>query len=334
MASTNAKYDRISVIGAGAWGTALATVLARNGASVTLWAREPEIAETITRSHENPLFLPGIQLPRTLRAAATFEHIEHAQAILMVAPAQHVRAVLTAMRPHVPHGAPVVLCSKGIEQATGQLMSEVLADVLPQAAPAVLSGPSFAKDVARGLPTAVTLAAPAAIGRDLAAAIGHEAFRVYATDDVIGAEVGGAVKNVLAIACGIVEGRELGDSARAALIARGFAEVQRLAAALGAKPDTLEGLSGLGDLILTCTSRQSRNMSLGIALGQGESLRKIMASRNTVAEGVHTAGAVVARAKKHGVDMPICQAIDAIVAGRWSVAQAIAALLSRPVTDE
>ncbi len=334
MASTGTKYDEISVIGAGAWGTALATVLTRPGRHVTLWARETDIVDAITQQHENPLFLPDIPLPPTLRATTSFEHLPHAQAILMVAPAQYVRTVLSHMRPHVIKGTPIILCSKGIEQATGQLMSEVLAETLPDAVPAVLSGPSFAKDVARGLPTAVTLATADPCGHELAAAIGHETFRVYYTDDVIGAEIGGAVKNVLAIACGIVEGRKLGDSARAALIARGFAEVQRLAASLGARSETLEGLSGLGDLILTCTSRQSRNMSLGVALGEGQSLQQIMAARNTVAEGVHTAAAVAALAARRAVDMPICQAIDAIVADRWSVTQAIHALLSRPVSDE
>jgi len=334
MTATSSQYNRISVIGAGAWGTALATVLTRPGRQVTLWAREAETAEAITHSNENPHFLPNIPLPPSLSATTTFEHLAQAQAILMVAPAQHVRHVLELMRPHVTDGTPIVLCSKGIEQTTSLLMSEVLAQTLPGAAPAVLSGPSFAKDVARGLPTAVTLAAEASISHNLAAALGRETFRIYVTDDVIGAEIGGAVKNVLAIACGIVEGRALGDSARAALIARGFAEVQRLAASFGARPETLEGLSGLGDLILTCTSRQSRNMSLGLALGQGQSLSEIMAARNTVAEGVHTAAAVAALATRHDVDMPICQAINTIVTGHWSVDQAIHALLSRPVSDE
>jgi len=329
-----ATYDRISVIGAGAWGTALAMTLSRHGAQVTLWAREAATAEAISQIHENQHFLPDVPLPPALQATTTFDHLARAQAILMVAPAQHVRSVLSQMRAHVVAGTPVVLCSKGIEQTTGCLMSEVLAEALPEAAPAVLSGPSFAKDVARGLPTAVTLAAAAPMGHALAAAIGQETFRVYVTDDVIGAEIGGAVKNVLAIACGIVEGRKLGDSARAALIARGFAEIQRLAAALGARRETLEGLSGLGDLILTSTSRQSRNMSLGVALGEGRSLTEIMAGRTSVAEGVHTAAAVMSLANKHHVDMPICQAVNAIVNDRWSVTQAIQSLLSRPVSEE
>ncbi len=326
---------RFSVIGAGAWGTALASVLARNGHDVHLWARESEVAETLNRRHENTAFLPGVILPETIAAETDFASVANAQAVLMVAPAQHVREVLGLMKPHVAANLPVVLCSKGIEQKSGKLMTQVLADVLPEAMPAVLSGPSFARDVASGLPTAVTLAiADAKAGRALSRALGAPTFRVYWTDDLVGAELGGAVKNVMAIACGIVEGKKLGDSARAALIARGFAEIQRLAAALGAKPETLQGLSGLGDLILTCTSRQSRNMSLGVALGEGQSLEAIMAGRTSVAEGVHTAQAVVNLAAAHNVDMPVCQAVHAIVSGHWSVDDAIHHLLSRPMGTE
>ena len=327
--------QKISVIGAGAWGTALATVSARTGADVTLWALEPDVVESINHRHENELYLKGIQLPESLTATTGFDHLSTADAILMVAPAQFVRSVLQDIKPHLRDNVPIVLCSKGIERGTGKLMTDVLAEECPNAVPAVLSGPSFAKDVAQGLPTAVTLAcADQDLGGSIADAIGLATFRVYLSDDLIGAEVGGAVKNVLAIACGIVDGKAFGDSARAALIARGFAEVKRFAVSLGGKKETLSGLSGLGDLILTCSSPQSRNQSLGLALGQGESLDTIMSSRNTVAEGVHTAKAVVELARAKQIEMPISQAVEDIVSGAKSVDEAIIDLLSRPVGDE
>ena len=333
---TKAKpIEKISVIGAGAWGTALASIAARAGANVTIWALEPEVAASINQDHQNHMYLEGIQLPETLHATNSFEHLAEADAVLMVAPAQFVRTTLQNIKPHLPDHMPIVLCSKGIERGTGKLMTDVLAEEIPSAIPAVLSGPSFAKDVAKGLPTAVTLAcADQDLGTRIADGMGLATFRIYLSDDLIGAEVGGAVKNVLAIACGIVDGKAFGDSARAALIARGFAEVKRFAVALGGKKETLGGLSGLGDLILTCSSPQSRNQSLGIALGQGESLDSIMASRNTVAEGVHTAKAVIELAHKHKLDMPISEAVEFIVSGAKSVDEAIIDLLSRPVGDE
>lgn len=327
--------QKISVVGAGAWGTALASIAARAGADVTIWALEPDVAASINDRHENEMYLAGISLPDTLTATNDFDHLGDADAILMVPPAQFVRPTLKNIKPHLKEGVPIILCSKGIERGTGKLMTDVLAEEIPSALPAVLSGPSFAKDVAQGLPTAVTLAcADQTIGTNIAEAIGLATFRVYLSDDLIGAEVGGAVKNVLAIACGIVDGKAFGDSARAALIARGFAEVKRFAVALGGQKETLSGLSGLGDLILTCSSPQSRNQSLGIALGQGETLDAIMSSRNTVAEGVHTAKAVVELAEAKGIDMPISKAVEDIVSGAKSVDEAIIDLLSRPVGDE
>jgi glycerol-3-phosphate dehydrogenase (NAD(P)+) len=254
---------------------------------------------------------------------------------LMVAPAQHVRVSATALARHLPKAKPVVICAKGLEQATGKLLGEVLAEALPDATQAVLSGPSFAADVARGLPAALTLATTnETLGEALATALGYRHLRIYWSSDSIGVQLGGAVKNVLAIAAGIVEGKGLGASAHAALVTRGFAELRRLGEALGARPETLMGLSGLGDLLLTCGSPQSRNMSLGSALGQGQTLQAVLGSRRSVAEGVFTAAAVVKVAGEKGIDMPICRAVHGIVEGKITVDAAIEALLSRPQRAE
>ncbi len=333
--SYQSALQQISIIGAGAWGTALATVAHRAGRDVTLWAREAEVIASIQRFHQNEMFLDGVSLSSEILATGDFSHLADAHAVLIVTPVQHVRATLGAVASHVSGVTPLVLCSKGIERNSGKRMSAVLQEVLPQAPCAVLSGPSFARDVANGLPTAVTLACDdAVLGRLLAEAIGSPTFRVYQSDDVTGVELGGAVKNVYAIASGIVDGCRLGESARAALIARAFAELTRLAVALGAKAETLTGLSGLGDLILTCTSRQSRNMSLGAALGEGKSLDEILTSRTSVAEGVHTAQAVLELARRNDIEMPIVEAVDAILSGALSVGEAIDRLLRRPVGDE
>jgi glycerol-3-phosphate dehydrogenase (NAD(P)+) len=328
-------YRSAGVIGGGAWGTALAQVAARAGLAVTLQAREAEVVEAINSDHENRLFLPGVTLDAAVRASGDMADLAGADLILAVAPAQHLRSALTAFAPHARAGLPVILCSKGVEQGTLKLMTEVLAEVMPQAAPAVLSGPSFAGEVARGLPTAVTLACPdEALGRALAEAIATPSFRPYLAADMPGAEVGGAVKNVLAIACGIVEGKGLGRSAHAALITRGFAELTRMAEALGGEAETVAGLCGLGDLVLTCSSPQSRNMSVGLALGAGQTLDEALAGKLSVAEGVASAPAVQALAAKLGVEMPICDAVAAILSGRTDVDQAIAGLLSRPIRSE
>lgn len=329
------RFDKIGIIGGGAWGTALGQTLCLAGREVLLWAREAEVVEEINARQQNTPFLPGVPLEKGLRATGQLGDLSHCDVILMVAPAQHVRGVGTELQAIVAPGKPVVICAKGLEQATGKLLGEVLAEVMPAAVPAVLSGPSFAADVARGLPAALTLAmADEAQGEALAQAIGYRHLRIYWSADLIGVQLGGAVKNVLAIAAGIVEGKGLGASAHAALVTRGFAELRRFGAALGAKTDTLMGLSGLGDLLLTCGSPQSRNMSLGRALGQGQTLQAVLAGRRSVAEGVYTAAAVTRVAQEKGVDMPICQAVDAIVAGRITVDAAIEALLSRPQKAE
>jgi glycerol-3-phosphate dehydrogenase (NAD(P)+) len=300
-----------------------------------IWAREPGVVAEISASRTNATFLPGVTLDPGLRATGDLADVARRDVVLMVAPAQHVRAIGAALAPHLAPGKPVVICAKGLEQATGKLLVEVLGEVLPHATLAVLSGPSFAADVARGLPTALTLAcADAAQGARLAETLGSRPFRIYHSTDLVGVQLGGAVKNVLAIAAGIVEGKQLGASAHAALVARGFAEMRRLGEALGARPETLMGLSGLGDLVLTCGSPQSRNMSLGRALGQGQQLHAILAGRRSVAEGVYTAAAVVKVAAERGVDMPISAAVHAIVEGRQTVDQAIEALLSRPLRAE
>ncbi|MGA0606114.1 NAD(P)H-dependent glycerol-3-phosphate dehydrogenase [Phenylobacterium sp. VNQ135] len=327
--------NRIGVIGGGAWGTALAQVCARAGRDVVLWAREPEVVEAVNARHENTTFLAGVALEPQIRASGDYADLADVDAVLAVPPAQHMRSTLQAFASHARDGLPVVLCSKGIEQGSLKLMTDVLAETLPQARPAVLSGPSFAGEVARGLPTAVTLACPdPGCAESLAEAIATPTFRPYFATDMVGAEAGGAVKNVLAIACGIVEGRGLGRSAHAALITRGFAELTRLAVGLGGEAETVAGLCGLGDLVLTCSSPQSRNMSVGLALGGGQTLEQALAGKLTVAEGVASAPAVRQLARKLGVETPICEATAAILAGEADVDTAIRGLLSRPLKDE
>jgi glycerol-3-phosphate dehydrogenase (NAD(P)+) len=327
--------NSIGIIGAGAWGTALGQTMRLAGRSVLIWAREGEVVAEIEASHSNFAFLPGVALDLALRATGRLADVAACDVVLMVAPAQHVRAVAVQLAPDLAAGKPLVICAKGLEQATGKLLGEVVAEALPQVALAVLSGPSFAADVARGLPTALTLAcADEALGARLIEALGYRHFRLYRSADMVGVQLGGAVKNVLAIAAGIVEGKGLGASAHAALVARGFAELRRFGAALGARPETLMGLSGLGDLLLTCGSPQSRNMSLGRALGQGQTLEAVLGSRRSVSEGVYTAAAVVRIAAGKGIDMPISAAVDAIVAGTTTVDAAIEALLSRPFKVE
>ncbi|MFZ5668280.1 MAG: NAD(P)H-dependent glycerol-3-phosphate dehydrogenase [Pseudomonadota bacterium] len=328
-------FSYAGVIGAGAWGTALAQVCARAGMAVVLQAREEEVVASVRETRENSLFLPGVVLDDTIDVTTELADLAACDIVLAVAPAQHLRAALEAFRPHVREGLPILLCAKGVEQGSLKLMTEVLDEVVPQAAPAVLSGPSFAGEVARGLPTAVTLACPDAdLGRALAEAIATPTFRPYLAGDMIGAEAGGAIKNVLAIACGIVEGKGLGRSAQAALITRGFAEMTRIAEALGGEAETVAGLCGLGDLVLTCSSPQSRNMSVGLALGQGRSLDEALAGKLSVAEGVASAPAVRALACRLGVETPICEAVAAVLAGETGVDEAILSLLSRPIRSE
>jgi glycerol-3-phosphate dehydrogenase (NAD(P)+) len=326
---------RVGILGGGAWGTALAQVCARAGLEPTLWAREAEAVASINQTHENQLFLPGVALDDGVRATERLADVGGADFILAAVPAQHLRAVLRDFALVARLGLPIVLCAKGIEQGSLKLMNEVLAESVTGAAPAVLSGPSFAAEVARGLPTAITLACPDPdLARALAEAIATPTFRPYIAADMIGAEAGGAIKNVLAIACGIVEGRGLGRSAHAALVTRGFAELTRLAVAMGGRAETVAGLCGLGDLVLTCSSAQSRNMSVGLALGGGESLDAALAGKISVAEGVASAPAVRQLARKLGVEAPISDAVAAILAGEIGVDAAIAGLLARPLKSE
>ena len=327
---------RLGIIGGGAWGTALACVTRRAGAQAVLWAREAEVAEAINAGRGNPGFLPNVKLEAGIAATTDIaEAVEAIDAVLLVAPAQHLRAVASSMAPHIAPDTPIVICTKGIEQGSCALMSEVLAEALPESPIAVLSGPTFAAEVVRNLPTAVTLATEdVGIGERIIAAIGTSHFRPYMSHDPVGAQIGGAIKNVLAIGCGIVVGRRLGDNARAALITRGIAEMARLGVAKGASPETLMGLSGLGDLTLTCTGEQSRNMSLGQALGEGRTLEEVLAERNSVTEGVFTAAAVRVLAEKLGIEMPICAAVDDVINRHKDLDKVIAGLLARPFSNE
>lgn len=325
---------KIGIVGAGAWGTALAATMSRAGHDCLLWAHEPDVVEGIRNSGHNPLFLPEIALTGVV-ATGDLALMGDVDVVLLVVPAQFLRAQCRRLRSHWKDGVPAVICAKGIETDSFAAMSEVVRAELPAAPLAVLSGPTFAVEVARGLPTAITLAcADAVIGQKLVDWIGTPSFRPYLTDDVIGAEVGGAVKNVLAIACGVVEGRGLGDNARASLITRGIAELMRLAVAKGARAETCMGLSGLGDLILTASSQQSRNYSLGFALGEGKSLAEILASRRSVTEGVATAAAVIGLAGRQGVELPICAAVAGLLHHSRGIEETIRDLLARPFRHE
>ncbi len=329
-----APYERVAVAGAGAWGTALALVAARAGRNVILWSREPEVAKTIRSRGENAVFLPGIRLPPGVTATSDLASAADADAILLASPAQHVRAVATGLARSIAPGTPLVLCAKGIERGSGKLLTEVLAESAPLAEPAILSGPSFARDVARDLPTAVTIAAKKEAAFRLVVTLGHAGFRPYASEDPVGVALGGAAKNVYAIGCGIVTGMGLGENARAALLTRSFAELCRLGLALGARSETLMGLSGLGDLVLTATSRSSRNYSFGFHLGEGRTQAELSGTNQPLAEGVETADALVMRAKRHAVELPVAEAVADILAGRLSLAQALPRLMTRPLKAE
>ncbi|MEM9810279.1 MAG: NAD(P)H-dependent glycerol-3-phosphate dehydrogenase [Pseudomonadota bacterium] len=331
-----ADETRVMVVGAGAWGTALAVLLAREGHQVSLWTRRSDHAERLQTERENKDYLPGVPLPDTLVATSTLEEAGSHDALLFAIPAQHARAYLAKLC-DVSDGArlPVALCSKGLERGTFAPMHRVLKEVWPEADPAVLSGPSFAADVARGLPTAVTLAAEDEVRRNFwLDLLATSSFRPYASSDLLGAELGGAVKNVLAIACGIAEGKGFGESAKAALIARGFAEFQRYGLALGAQPETLGGLSGLGDLVLTANSKQSRNFSLGVAIGEGTKLEDYLGQQRNVAEGAATAGPLIDSARSKGINMPICAGIAAIIDDSADVDDVIDTLMNRPLRSE
>jgi len=327
---------RLAVIGGGAWGTALAAVGARAGAEIVLWARDPKIVDAINQLHENPLFLPGVALAPAIGATSdAAAAIAGADAALIVVPAQFLRGALMMLAPLTPAGLPLLLCAKGIETGSLKTMSEIAGEILPEAPVAILSGPSFAAEVARGLPTAVTIASrDPALARSFVAALGSARFRPYSSPDPVGAEIGGAVKNVLAIACGIIEGRGLGDNARAALITRGLAEMIRLGFAKGAEADTFRGLSGLGDLVLTCTAGQSRNYALGLALGRGKSLAEALTGQRSVVEGIATAAAVAGLAHRLGIELPITEAVDGVLHRGMAIDMMIEALLSRPYRSE
>jgi len=323
-------HHRVGVIGAGAWGTALAQMLASDGRSVLLWAREAEVVHAINERHINPLFLPGIPLTPHIWATGSLGDFACCDLILIVVPTQHIRGVLADL-PET--GADLVLCAKGIEAASGALPSALVRGLRPEARLAVLSGPTFADEVARALPTAVTLACgDREQWQRIAPDIARPHFRIYYSPDLIGAEIGGAVKNVLAIACGVVEGLALGQNARAALIGRGFAEMTRFGLAAGAQAETLSGLSGLGDLVLTCSSDSSRNFSLGKALGAGADAARVLGERSSVAEGAFTAPVLQRIARERGVVMPIVDTVCALLAGSVQARDAVAALLARPLT--
>jgi glycerol-3-phosphate dehydrogenase (NAD(P)+) len=321
--------QKISVLGGGAWGTALALTCARAGRDVTLWEHDTANADSLEKQRESK-FLPGVKLDNAITVMRDIKPTAAADAILLVVPAQHMRSVVTALAPSLAAKTPIIACAKGIEHGTHKFMSEIIAECAPKALPAILSGPSFAADVARGLPTAVTIAAADdSVARELAGALNTGTFRPYHSNDVRGVELGGAAKNVLAIAAGIVAGRALGASAAAALITRGFAEMTRFGRAYGAKTETMMGLSGLGDLILTCSTPQSRNFSFGVALGKGEA-----PMQGKLAEGVFTAPVLLEMAREKHIDMPISAAVAAVLAKKLNVDDAIAALLTRPLKAE
>jgi len=327
--------SKIGIIGAGAWGTALAMAAIRAGNEVVIQAHEPEVAEAINLHHENSIFLPSYELDLGIKATSVMVDAVDADVVLLVAPAQHMRGVCDAAAADWPSGVPAIICAKGIEQGSCALMSEVVGEMLPGKPIAVLSGPTFAAEVARDLPTAVTLACDdETMAKVLMETLSTRYFRIYRSRDVIGSQIGGAVKNVLAIACGIVEGRKLGDNTRAALVTRGLAEISRLGMAKGAQAETLAGLSGMGDLTLTCNAVQSRNFSLGVALGSGQRLEDILSERNSVAEGVFTASSVTDLARRLNVDLPICSAVDGVLNHGANIDATINGLLARPLKAE
>jgi glycerol-3-phosphate dehydrogenase (NAD(P)+) len=322
----------VGIIGAGAWGTALATVMQQAHGDALIWAHETEVVASINTDRRNHLYLPNIELAEGIRATGDMSEMVNCRALMLVTPAQHLRATLLTLPRFTK---PLILCCKGIEADTQMLMSEVAAEIYPDNAIAVLSGPTFAHEVAAGMPTAITLAcADEAIGAELMQSVAAPAFRPYWSADVIGAEIGGAVKNVLAIGCGVVDGAGLGLNARASLIARGFTEMQRYGLARGAEAETLAGLSGLGDLVLTCSSENSRNFALGRGLGQGKSAAEMLSDRRTVAEGASTAPVLQQSATALGVEMPIVEAVCALLSGAANVGQVVEALLSRPLRSE
>ena len=330
------KPMRIGIIGAGAWGTALAQTMASAGRDVTLWAREPEVVEAIDTERENKQFLPGVTLHDNVRTTGSLTRATESDIVLLVTPAQHVRKTLQALKADLTDGKPLVICAKGIEVETGYLMSHVAEEEIPITNIAVMAGPTFASELAQGLPTAVTIAASDSdTGEMLVNNLGTRNLRAYYSDDMTSAQIGSAVKNVIAIACGVIYGLQLGESARAALVTRGLAEMGRLAAAMGARRTTLMGMCGIGDLMLTCTSTQSRNYTLGTDLAAGKSIDEILAARGgSVTEGIHTSEALMTMARNHAVDMPISKAVYECLHEGKDVHQAIDQMLERPLKPE
>jgi glycerol-3-phosphate dehydrogenase (NAD(P)+) len=332
MDNNSQKKSKIAVIGGGAWGTALAQVCARAGQETLIWARESEVVAAINVKHENPTFLKGVPLHEDLKATDDLDYaVGWADVVLNVTPTQFFRSILESVKHHFMDGKPLVICSKGVELDTGLLLSHVAKQVVPNITMAVLTGPTFAREVAMGMPSAVTIGAEDLdVAKDLQAVLGEARFRPYTSDDLIGTQLGGAIKNVIAIACGIVYGRQMGENARAALLTRGVAEIARLGEAMDAKKETLLGMCGIGDLMLTCSSVQSRNFSLGKALGEGKTLDEILGPRKAVTEGVYTAKSTLQLARQYAVDMPITEAVNGCLNEGVSIDQAIEDMINRP----
>lgn len=333
---TESEIKKIGVIGGGAWGTALAQSIANSGREVLIWARESEVVESINNDHENKMYLPDVRLNEMIKGTHNNADLDACDLFLIASPAQHIRKTLEEMKPHVAQ-KPFVICAKGIEIETGNLMSEVVDEVIPDAKAGYLSGPTFASEIARGLPCAVTLAMEPKhkeLGEAIVGAMGSRTLRTYLADDIIGAQIGGSIKNVIAIAAGVIQGRGMGESARCALVTRGLAEMGRLAKAMGANKSTLMGMCGMGDLMLTCSSMQSRNFSLGFQLGEGKTLEDILGDRIAVTEGVHTAKALKLMAKNNAVDMPISRAVYDFLHEDFTIDDIIEKVLDRPLRRE
>ncbi len=333
---TESNMKKIAVIGAGAWGTALAQSIANAGRDVLMWAREEDVINSINSDHENALYLKGVSLNETIKATGNKNDLDDCDLFLIATPAQHVRATLEQMKERLAD-KPFVICSKGIEIETGNLMSEVVAEIIPDAKVGYLSGPTFAGEIGSGLPCAVTLAMESKhkeLGTEIVATMGSRTLRTYLADDIIGAQIGGAIKNVIAIAAGVIHGRGMGESARCALVTRGLAEMGRLAKAMGAQKSTLMGMCGMGDLMLTCSSMQSRNFSLGVQLGEGKTLEEILGDRIAVTEGVHTAKALRVMARNNAVDMPISRAVYDFLHEDFTIEDIIEKVLDRPLRRE
>ncbi|MBI37490.1 MAG: glycerol-3-phosphate acyltransferase [Alphaproteobacteria bacterium] len=326
---------KIGIIGAGAWGSALAIAVAQARHEVLLRAHESDVVDFINTNHVNPEYLPGVTFPDSVRSTSSLSETVNRDIVLLVTPAQYVREIIMATKSQFGRKTELIICSKGIEQKSGQLLSEIIEDIIPEIPLAILSGPTFAHEVAKGLPAAVTIASKNLnSAKKLVNEFGTPTFRPYASNDIIGAQIGGAVKNVIAIACGIVNGKNFGENARAAIISRGLSEMVRFGIALKADPSTLMGLSGLGDLTLTCTSESSRNYSVGLRLGSGTTVSEILANRKSVAEGIYTAKAICIRGKELGVELPICSGVNEILHNNANIDKTVSQILSRPLRSE